>query len=133
MSHDSKGCPPPGLSRRRFLTLSSAALVIAPFGGAALAGSASAISNPPSVWVYHPMLASPKPYSVATQVINVVEDQNNGWRMLRSLGQIHSAAGITSWSDLLIVRGQLESQGMRLAESVERGPAFHWLFIERIG
>lgn len=128
VSHGQGDTAVPALTRRGFLTAGSAALLLAGSGAATAADAHSR-----TVWIYDPTLgaAADTDENLFATAISVAKEKQTAWRELRALDRFDAAAGVTSWSDLLIIRGQLELSGMRLVESVARGPGFHWVMRQR--
>jgi hypothetical protein len=58
--------------------------------------------------------------------IDLAHEHANFWRHLRTLRYDGRVVGLTSWSDLVQVRGLLEEQGKRLRAEAPCGPLFYW-------
>ena len=62
----------------------------------------------------------------ARSVVDVAHEHANFWRALRGAAPRGRVIGLTSWSDLVQVRGLLEEKGLRLRQQVRRGALFYW-------
>jgi hypothetical protein len=84
------------------------------------------------LWFFDPEVGSSTIPKCTTQALNVKDERASEWRCLRASKSVDHAAGITRWSDFLIVRSYLEERGMRLQELQARGPMFYWMLTRRI-
>jgi len=72
------------------------------------------------------------PQSLALQqshvgrAIDLAHEHANRWENLRRLRPDGRVVGLTSWSDLVQVRGLLEQRGSRLRAQARRGRLFYW-------
>jgi hypothetical protein len=72
------------------------------------------------------------PQSLALQqshvgrAIDLAHEHGNRWENLRRLRPDGRVVGLTSWSDLVQVRGLLEQRGSRLRAQARRGRLFYW-------
>jgi hypothetical protein len=62
----------------------------------------------------------------AGRAVDLAHEHANLWRTLRSLRPSGVIVGLTSWSDLVQVRGLLESRGCRLRAEARCGRLFYW-------
>ena len=62
----------------------------------------------------------------AGHCIDLAHEHANLWRNLRSLRSRGRVVGLTSWSDLVLVRGVLEERGSRLRTQSRCGKLFYW-------
>jgi hypothetical protein len=60
------------------------------------------------------------------RAIDVADEHANFWRTLRGTAPRGRVVGLTSWSDLVLVRGLLEEKGLRLRAETRRGRLFYW-------
>ena len=58
--------------------------------------------------------------------IDLAREHANMWGNLRRLRSSGRVVGLTSWSDLVQVRGLLEQRGSRLRAQARRGRLFYW-------
>ena len=72
------------------------------------------------------------PQSIALQqshvgrAIDLAHEHANRWENLRRLRPDGRVVGLTSWSDLVQVRGLLEQRGSRLHAQARCGRLFYW-------
>ena len=59
-------------------------------------------------------------------VLDVAVEHASCWRNLRALTPAGRIIGLTSWSDLVLVRGFLEEKRKRLRTEVRCGDLFYW-------
>lgn len=62
----------------------------------------------------------------SSRAIDVADEHANLWRTLRGTVPRGPVVGLTSWSDLVLVRGLLEEKGLRLRGQARRGRLFYW-------
>jgi hypothetical protein len=60
------------------------------------------------------------------RAIDVADEHANFWRTLRGTAPRGRVVGLTSWSDLVQVRGLLEEKGLRLRAEARCGRLFYW-------
>ncbi len=110
------------LSRRNLIKSTAAATVVA--AASAKAGSAAA----PALFVYDSRSAESRALAKRhlCPSIDVAKEDANFWSSLRTLSPSGPVIGLTSWSDLVMVRGFLEEKGLRLKSEKPRGALFHW-------
>jgi hypothetical protein len=60
------------------------------------------------------------------RAIDVADEHANFWRTLRGTAARGRVVGLTSWSDLVLVRGLLEEKGLRLRAEARCGRLFYW-------
>jgi hypothetical protein len=60
------------------------------------------------------------------RAIDVADEHANFWRTLRGAAPRGRVVGLTSWSDLVLVRGLLEEKGLRLRAEARCGRLFYW-------
>jgi hypothetical protein len=58
--------------------------------------------------------------------IDVADEHANFWRTLRGTAPRGRVVGLTSWSDLVLVRGLLAEKGLRLRAEARCGRLFYW-------
>ena len=58
--------------------------------------------------------------------IDVADEHANFWRTLRGAVPRGGVVGLTTWSDLVQVRGLLEQKGLRLRTEARCGRLFYW-------
>ena len=60
--------------------------------------------------------------------LDVAHEDRNFWSTLRAGAPAGRVVGLTRWSDLVIIRGELEAQGKRLKSERQRDShaPFHW-------
>lgn len=92
-------------------------------------GAARALSMPPAALVVYD---SRLPQSLflrsrhSSVAVDVAVEHANYWRTLRALMPNGRVVGLTSWSDLVLVRGFLEEKRQRLRTEVRCGDSFYW-------
>jgi hypothetical protein len=98
-------------------------------GAAAAAPSARALADDqPALVIYD----SRSPQSTAfarrhrAEKIDIAAEDENLWRNLRTAAPTGRVIGLTSWDQLVIVRGYMEEQGKRLTSEVATGRLFRW-------
>ena len=64
--------------------------------------------------------------SHAGRAIDLAHEHANRWGNLRRLRPDGRVVGLTSWSDLVQVRGLLEQRGSRLRAQARCGRLFYW-------
>jgi hypothetical protein len=99
---------------------------------AASAGASRAFSAPSaSLVVYDSRL--PRSLSLrdrhSSPAIDVAVEHASRWRNLRALRPNGRVVGLTTWSDLVLVRGFLEEKRKRLRAEVCCGKLFYWEMI----
>jgi hypothetical protein len=60
------------------------------------------------------------------RAIDVADEHANLWRTLRGTVPRGRVVGLTSWCDLVLVRGLLEEKGLRLRAAARCGRLFYW-------
>ena len=60
------------------------------------------------------------------RAVDVAVEHANFWRTLRGTAPRGLVVGLTSWSDLVLVRGLLQEKGLRLRTEIRRGELFYW-------
>ncbi len=60
------------------------------------------------------------------RAVDVADEHANFWRTLRGTAPRGRVVGLTSWSDLVLVRGLLQEKGLRLRAETRRGTLFYW-------
>jgi hypothetical protein len=92
-------------------------------------GAARALSEPSTALVVYDsrlpqsLLLRSRYSSVA---LDVAVEHASCWRNLRAMTPNGRIVGLTSWSDLVLVRGFLEEKRKRLRTEVRRGDLFYW-------
>ena len=95
---------------------------------AAVPGTSGPRPEPGVLLVYDSRL----PQSLALQqshvgrAIDLAHEHANRWENLRRLRPDGRVVGLTSWSDLVQVRGLLEQRGSRLRAQARCGRLFYW-------
>jgi hypothetical protein len=111
------------VSRRNFVASGAAA--------AALASTRVQARDRVALFIYDsrvPMSARAARRATAP-LIDVAAQDGNNWRGLRAPLPVGPIAGLTRWSDLVLVRGFAEEQGRRLKAERQRGGLFEWRMI----
>ena len=103
--------------------------VVLSAAAAASAGTAHALSMAPvSLVVYDGR--SPQSLSLrarhSVRAIDVADEHASLWRNLRAMTPHGRVVGLTTWSDLVVVRGFLEEKRKRLRTEVRCGRLFYW-------
>lgn len=97
---------------------------------AATAAGRSAAAERPALVVYDSRL--PESVAFATSMgglkLDVAHEDRNFWATLRAGAPDGRVVGLTRWSDLVVVRGELEAQGKRLKAERQRDShaPFQW-------
>ncbi len=97
--------------------------------GAASTLPAFASEPAPRLIVFDSRIPESRDFAVGRNaiLIDVAHEDKSFWRSLRSVpsGEV---AGLTTWSDWVVVRGYLEEQRMRLRSETRVGDTslFHW-------
>jgi hypothetical protein len=60
------------------------------------------------------------------RAVDVADEHENFWRTRRGAAPRGRVVGLTSWSDLVLVRGLLEEKGLRLRAEARCGRLFYW-------
>jgi hypothetical protein len=98
--------------------------------GAALATPVvrAAGQSRPSLLVYDSRAPKSLAFARAASVpvIDVAREDARFWRSLRASQPAGRIVGLTSWSDLVIIRGLLEEQGKRLVFETVVDKLFRW-------
>lgn len=111
------------LSRRNLLASGAVAATLAAVGGSRFAAAA-----PPALVVYDSRRTDSLTFarSIAAPRIDIACEDGNFWRAVRSVKVDGTIAGLTGWSDWVLVRGMLEEKGKRLRREVQVGRVFQW-------
>ena len=94
----------------------------------ALAGPNALSARTPTVTIFDSRHASSKAFARGRtgKRIDVAHQDATFWRDLRSGLPQGRIEGLTSWSDLVFVRGLLEEQGKRLTQERTESGLFRW-------
>jgi hypothetical protein len=112
------------VSRRRFVSGGAAA-------AAALAATPVRARGRIVLFVYDSRapLSARAARGSAAPLLDVAEQDKANWRALRAPLPKGEIAGLTRWSDLVLVRGFAEEQGRRLKSERQRGGLFEWRMV----
>jgi hypothetical protein len=109
------------LTRRNFVKVGAIAAAVAP--SARLLASAKT-----ELFVFDSQLSeSVRAASIAaTPVLDIAAQQKSNMRALRTALPKGEIAGLTRWSDYVLVRGYAEEQGKRIKSERQRGHLIEW-------
>lgn len=97
---------------------------------AATAAVRSTAAETPALVVYDSRLPESVAFakSMGGPKLDVAHEDRNFWVTLRAGVPDGRVVGLTRWSDLVVVRGELEAQGKRLKTEHQRDSyaPFHW-------
>ena len=101
--------------------------LVAAASACAATGRATGMLSEPMV-VYDSRLAQSRKFlrQNSQRAIDVADEHANFWRTLRGTAPRGRVVGLTSWSDLVLVRGLLEEKGLRLRAEARCGRLFYW-------
>ncbi len=90
----------------------------------------SAAAQGPALIVYDSRLLESVVFaqSLGGAKLDVAHEDHTFWAALRAGAPKGRVVGLTRWSDLVVVRGELEAQGKRLKAERQSDPhaPFHW-------
>lgn len=110
------------LSRRSLIKVGAVASLAASGTARAMAGAA------PVLVIYDSRLPESRAFAalIPAPRIDVAQEDARFWASLRAAAPKGRIAGLTRWSDLVVVRGYLEEQGRRLRHEMRQGMLFRW-------
>lgn len=110
------------LSRRSLIKVGAVASLAASGTARAMAGAA------PALVIYDSRLPESRAFAalIPAPRIDVAQEDARFWASLRAAAPKGRIAGLTRWSDLVVVRGYLEEQGRRLRHETRQGMLFRW-------
>lgn len=110
------------VSRRSLLKAGAVASLAASGTARAVAGAA------PALVIYDSRLPESRAFAalVSAPRIDVAHEDARFWKSLREAAPQGRIAGLTRWSDLVLVRGYLEEQGRRVTAETRQGMLFRW-------
>jgi len=106
------------VSRRTLLKAGTVAIA------AAAPSVRSVAANRPSLVVYDSRIPQSLAFAQAHggRAIDVAHEDTHFWRNLRTAAPQGRVVGMTRWSDLVVVRGELEARGKRLKRESQSSP-----------
>lgn len=110
------------LSRRTMIKSGTGIAVLTSVRGAA------AFTDSPALVIFDSRSAASTAFArrYSATRIDVAREDENFWRTLRGTTPAGTIIGLTSWSDLVVVRGFLEEQGKRLKSETRARDLFRW-------
>jgi hypothetical protein len=110
------------LSRRHVLKSGVATAIVA--GG----GMSQIASATPGLLVYDSRIPASAAFALshAVPAIDIAQEDAALWRNVRGIAQPGAVAGLTGWSDWVVIRGLLEENGLRMATQTQQGRLFRW-------
>ena len=110
------------LSRRSLIKAGAVASLAATGTARAMAGTS------PALVIYDSRLPESRAFAalVSAPRIDVAHEDARFWKSLREAAPKGRIAGLTRWSDLVVVRGYLEEQGRRITTETRQGLLFRW-------
>lgn len=110
------------LSRRTVLKSGVASALVAGAGVSHIASAA------PALLVYDSRVAASAAFALCqpAPAIDIATEDSALWRSLRAFGANGPVAGLTSWSDWVVIRGLLEEKGLRMTSETRQDRLFRW-------
>jgi hypothetical protein len=110
------------LTRRTMIKSGAGVVALSSLGGT------TAFAAPPALIIFDSRLAESLAFArrYSAPRIDVSREDENFWRALRAAAPDGAIIGMTSWSDLVVVRGYLEERGKRLKSETRAGNLFGW-------
>lgn len=110
------------LSRRNVLKSGVATAIVASGGMSQIASAA------PGLLIYDSRIPASATFAFdhAIPAIDIAQEDAALWRNVRSIAQPGAVAGLTGWSDWVVIRGLLEEKGLRMATQTQQGRLFRW-------
>lgn len=110
------------VSRRNVLKSGVATAIVAGTGASQVATAA------PGLLVFDSRLPASQVFAHShfAPAIDVAQEDAALWRNLRGALPSGPVAGLTTWSDWVVIRGLLEEKGLRMTSETRQGRLFRW-------